>query len=157
VLDRRPGDVSGVKLLDDGGTGIAYESPGLAMSRLRQESRRQRGSHHYYVQLKAGFWQQGWVAELSAAAVAMYLVVLHEQRGDDKQAVWIAPSVGRQTYGLSDDTRGKGLAELVNHELLVLSRESVHRGSFEGRHRARNVYELDPRRLDDPPAQGPLY
>lgn len=154
-LDRRPGVATGVRLLDDGGTGASYVSPGIAMSRSKGNSRSR--TDHRYIQLKADFWTNGWVVELSAAAIAMYLVVLHEQRGDSAEAVWIAPSVGQNTYCLSTDFRSSGFRELVDLGVLTKSRQAVHRGAFSGRERARNIYQLVPNAMAHVPKGRPGY
>ncbi|MFH0245809.1 hypothetical protein ACGRHY_26110 [Streptomyces sp. HK10] len=41
--------------------------------------------------------------ELPGAVIAMYLILLHEQRGQEKK-VWLSPRSGRERYDLSDET-----------------------------------------------------
>ncbi|MGW5434075.1 hypothetical protein ACWET9_44165 [Streptomyces sp. NPDC004059] len=103
---------------------------------------------HLYVQLPAGLWTNGWITELSGAAVAMYLVLLHERRGEENKAVWLSPRIGRERYDLSDETRRKGLNELAAHQLVTVRRRSVHQGLFEDHFRSRNVYEFEAEDLD---------
>jgi hypothetical protein len=140
-LDRRPGDAARVHLLDDAGSGKKYVEPGPLMNRKSKRPAPNR-EQHYYVRLPKEFWTEGWIAALSGAAIAMYLVVLHEERGREGHRVWIAPSVGTAVYDISAETRGKGLRELVDLDLLDLEHDRVTPGSFDERYRARNVYRL---------------
>ncbi|MFI9155699.1 hypothetical protein [Streptomyces sp. NPDC053367] len=142
-LQHRQGAPSAVHLLSDAGTGRPYEAPGPAMKRLSRAQKQE----HFYVQLPAGLWTQGWVMELSGAAIAMYLVVLHEKRGEEK-TVWLSPRIGQERYDLSDETRRKGLNELADHRLVSVRRRPVHQGLFEDHFRSRNVYDLNPEDLD---------
>lgn len=146
ALEHRPGEAARIHMLDDAGSGAAYEAPGPLVARHRKGSTEQR-ERHFYVQLKREFWTEGWVSHLSGAAVAMYLAALHEERGKTGEAVWISPRIGQERYDLSDETRGKGLRELVNLGLLNLERRPVVQGSFDERYRARNVYRVVPNGL----------
>jgi hypothetical protein len=93
------------------------------------------------VQLDARFWTEGWVTELSGAAVTMYLACLYEQRGRAEEVIWVSPRLGRERYDLSDETRNRGLRELTEQGLLDLTRRPVPAASFfDERFRARNVY-----------------
>lgn len=140
---RRKGASSAVHLLSDAGTGRPYVAPGPA---IKQTPRSQR-EEHLYVQLPAGLWIKGWIMELSGAAIAMYLVLLHEQRGEEKQ-VWLSPRIGRERYDLSDETRRKGLTELADRGLVEVSKRPLHQGLFEDHYRSRHVYDLNPVVLD---------
>lgn len=146
ALEHRPGEAARIHMLDDAGSGAAYEAPGPLVARHRKRSTDQR-EKHFYVQLKREFWTEGWISHLSGAAVAMYLAALHEERGKTGEAVWISPRIGRERYDLSDETRGKGLAELVNLGLLNLEKRPVPQASFDERYRARNVYRVIPNGL----------
>ncbi|MPY38106.1 hypothetical protein FNH09_44935 [Streptomyces adustus] len=154
-LQHRQGASSAIHLLSDAGTGRPYQAPGLAMKRLAVKAQRE---EHLYVQLPAGLWTKGWISDLSGAAVAMYLVLLHERRGEDK-TVWLSPRIGRERYDLSDETRRKGLNELAQHQLVSVRRRPVHQGLFEDHFRSRNVYELNPEDLDryEPGEQHPWF
>jgi len=141
-LQHRQGAPSAIHLLSDTGTGRPYEAPGLAYKKVPKAQR----GEHLYVQLSAALWTSGWIAELSGAAIAMYLVLLHEARGEDKP-VWLSPRIGRERYDLSDETRRKGLSDLVERQLVSVRRRPVHQGLFEDHYRSRNVYQLLPDRL----------
>lgn len=142
-LQHRQGASSAIHLLTDAGTGRPYVAPGPAMKRLSRAEKQE----HLYVQMPAGLWTNGWVMELSGTAIAMYLVLLHERRGEDR-AVWLSPRIGRERYDLSDETRRKGLNELAAHRLISVRRRPVHQGLFEDHFRSRNVYEFDPDDLE---------
>ncbi|MEU0156976.1 hypothetical protein [Micromonospora fulviviridis] len=145
ALEHRPGEAARIHMLDDAGSGAAYQAPGPLVTRSRKHSTDR--EKHFYVQLKREFWTEGWISHLSGAAVAMYLAALHEERGKTGEAVWISPRIGRECYDLSDETRGKGLAELVNLGLLNLEKRPVPQASFDERYRARNVYRIVPNGL----------
>ena len=154
ALDRRPGDVTRVHLLDDAGSGLPYQPAGSLAARAARRSRKDR-EQHFYVQLDAQFWTRGWVTALSGAAVAMYLACLYEQRGQPDAPVWVSPRMGRERYDLSDETRNKGLRELTDQGLLDLARRPVPATSFDERFRARNVYMLRPGAWGKGPRQPP--
>jgi hypothetical protein len=138
ALDRRQGDVTRVHLLDDAGSGDPFLPAGPLSTQAPKRTQKDR-EPHFYVKLDARFWTQGWITELSGAAVAMLLACLYEQRGRPDEAIWISPRIGRERYDLSDETRNKGLRELVDWGLLELRRRPVP-ASFDERFRARNVY-----------------
>ncbi|MGD6757311.1 hypothetical protein [Streptomyces sp. BH105] len=140
----RQGAPSSIYLLSDAGTGRPYQAPGPAMKRLTRSEK----LDHLYVQLSAGLWTNGWVMELSGAAIAMYLVLLHERRGEEDKVVWISPRIGKERYDLSDETRRKGLNELAQHRLVSVRKRPLHQGLFEDHIRSRNVYEFNPQDLD---------
>lgn len=143
ALDRRPGEVTRVHLLDDAGSGTPYRDPGTLTTRQPKRPQLAR-EPHFYVRLDRELWTEGWIAELSGAGIAMYLAALREQRGRDSEPIWISPRIGREQYDLSDETRNKGLRELVDHGLLELERQAVPQTSFDERYRARNVYRVAP-------------
>ncbi|MFE2246668.1 hypothetical protein [Streptomyces lavendulae] len=142
-LQRKRGVSSLVHLLSDAGTGRAYIAPGPAVKRADRGQR----DDHLYVQVPAGLWTNGWITALSGAAIAMYLILLNEQRGEEK-TVWISPSMGRDRYDLSDETRRRGLNELVERGLVSVAKRPLHQGLFEDHYRSRNVYDLKPQLLN---------
>lgn len=143
ALDRRPGDVTHVHLLDDAGSGEPYRPAGPLVKPAPRRSRSER-EQHFYVQLDARFWTEGWVADLSGAAIAMLLACLYEQRGRGGE-IWVSPRMGRERYDLSDETRNKGLRELTDQGILSLARRPVPAASlFDERFRARNIYLMRP-------------
>ncbi|WP_435060287.1 hypothetical protein [Streptomyces sp. bgisy060] len=158
-LRHRPGAASAIHLLSDSGDGRAYEPPGIVYKRLTgkraKPQERALRNDHLYVQLPATLWTNGWIMKLSGAAIAMYLVLLHEQRGEKKQ-VWISPRIGRELYDISDETRRKGLRELAKQALIRVSRRALHQGLFAESVRTRYVYDLDPSTLGHLQAHSPF-
>lgn len=151
ALDHRRGSVTRVHLLDDAGSGDPYEPAGGMLARSRRLSPEER-EKHFYVQLTAQYWTNGWITELSGAAIAMHLACLYEQRGQPDRTVWISPAAGRERYDLSDETRNKGLRELTDWGLLELGRRPVPGASlFDERFRARNVYLINHSRWNSKP------
>ena len=164
ALEHRPGLPPTVMLLREDGTGRPYRIPGGAMKELdsRDEesgSGRSR-SEHSYIQLPATFWTSGWAAVLTAPAIAMLLVLLSElgkrtvllRKGVEasSQPIWLSPAWADARFQLSEDTRSTGFKELRVHGLIAMKRRSVARTFFDMR-RMRNVYFLDPSRLDAGP------
>ncbi len=139
ALDRRHGDATRVHLLDDAGSGDPYRPAGPLAVPAPKRAQKDR-EQHFYVKLDARLWTEGWITELSGAAIAMLLACLYEQRGRPDEPIWISPRVGRERYDLSDETRNKGFRELVDKGLLELLRRPVPTTSFDERFRARNVY-----------------
>lgn len=142
--ERQQGAPSHIRLLSDTGDGRPYRAPGLTMRKATKQEK----AANLYVQLAAGFWTKGWVAHLSGATIAMYLVLLHEQMGEENKSVWIAPRMGQERFDLSDETRRKGLKELVDQSLAAVRKRPLHQGLFNEAYRTRNVYDLTPRGLD---------
>jgi hypothetical protein len=143
ALDRQPGNVTRVHLLDDAGTGTPYRDPGSLTCKKAGLSDRER-EQHSYVQLPGEYWTNGWVTHLSGAATAMYLAALRGERGPVHEPVWISPRIGREQYDLSDETRTKGLKELVDDELLDLERRPAPQTAFDEGNRARSICHVVP-------------
>lgn len=148
IVEQRPGAPSVVTLLNEAGTGEPYELPGTAYQRLRAKP--EKADAHRYIQIPDGFWTNGWVAVLSGAAVAMMLV-LYTELGNSPAAttdLWFSPRQASMRYGLSEDTRSKGLRELRAAGVINARQRSASRDTFDFR-RLRNTYRLNPSRLAD--------
>lgn len=145
VLPRR-GQPSRVTLLDEGGRDVAYEPPGQAFGKARNSPDEWR---HRYVQIPDTFWTNGWIAVLSGAAVAM-LLVLFTERGSkpSTQDLWFSPKRAVELYGLSEDTRAKGLRELRAAGLVSARKRSASRDALDFR-RLRNTYRIEDDRFDE--------
>lgn len=142
----RPGQPSRVTLLDEGGTEAPYMLPGQAIATLRNGPEEWR---HRYIQIPDTFWTNGWIAVLSGAAVAMFLV-LYAERGNKSrtQDLWFSPKRAVELYGLSEDTRSKGLRELRAAGLISARKRPASRDALEFR-RLRNTYRIEDERLND--------
>lgn len=146
-LSTIPGYSSTVQLLNEAGTGTAYELPGSAYNRLR-ESNPKAAAAHRYIQLPASLWTSGWVAVLSPAALSMLLVLRVHAGANPSEDVWISPGYAKDTYLLSEETRTRGLRELAQVGLISITRRQlVSSDSFDFR-RFRNLYQFKPERLE---------
>ncbi|NMR21660.1 hypothetical protein [Cellulomonas fimi] len=136
---RHPGMPPRIWLLDEGAQGVPYTLPGSAFNAARNTPDAWR---HRYIQLPDTLWTNGWIATLSGAAIAM-LLVLYAERGTDKSGkeLWFSPKRADQLYGLSEDTRSKGLRELRAAGLVSARRRSATRNALDTR-RVRNTYKL---------------
>ncbi len=133
------GKPSVVYLLDDAGRGIAYKPPGVV--------------HERYLKLPPSFWMQGWHVVLSAAAIALLLVLRDQQSLEPNKSIWVSPSRARELYMLSPDTWTKGTHELQDHGLVSIAHIPVSADAF-GWRRVRNTYRFEMQRLDNPPKLG---
>ncbi|MCW2901983.1 MAG: hypothetical protein JWO67_4248 [Streptosporangiaceae bacterium] len=138
-LERVPGRDSVVHLLDDIGLGRSYELPGAAYNRLREDPEAAR--MHTYLKVPGALWTRGWMSILPGPAVAMLIVLLYESSRTDKTWVWFSPSVADLRYGISEDTRVKGIRKLQQAGLIDIGRQPVGTDTFDYK-RFRNVYQL---------------
>jgi DNA-binding transcriptional ArsR family regulator len=143
----RSGQPNRITLLDEGGNGVAYRLPGDAYNKARGTGEEWR---HRYIQIPDTLWTNGWVATLSGAALAMLLVLFGElgQRDATKTDIWFSPSRAQKIYGLSEDTRSKGLRELRAAELITARKRAVSRDVLDFR-RLRNTYRLELDKLNE--------
>ena len=76
------------------------------------------------------------------AALAMLLVILEEQYGQD-QAVWFSEKRFADRFNLSRDARSEGARELFQRELIVIRRAPVtNSGAAFEREANRNTYQV---------------
>lgn len=152
-VTNRSGAPNVVRLLDDAGTGKAYETPGMAYNRLRGK-KGDAAQLHRYIQLPPELWTSGWMAVLSPAALAM-LIVLRVQVGakdPDTEEVWISPEYAAKAFLLAEETRTRGVRELQRAGLLTIRRRQLAIvDSFDFR-RYRNTYQLHLAALATPAA-----
>jgi hypothetical protein len=149
-VESRAGQPNVVTLLSETGTGDPYELPGAAYNRLRNKKPRDLAEEHRYIQLPNELWTKGWIPVLSGAAVAMLLVLYTElgSKNPEHTDLWFSPRQAELRYGLSEDTRSKGLRELRAAELITARRQPIAPDNFDFQ-RLRNVYRLEPQRLQD--------
>lgn len=131
-LEPQWGRPSAIKLLSATGNGGEYTQP-------RDDGR--------YVGVPVAFWTRGWIIQLSPTAVAL-LLVLREALGGYSDPRYIG-TAKRQRYGLSHHTWTEARKELEGQGLLIVKREP--QGSFYDYTRLRNAYQIDLKRLEDPP------
>jgi hypothetical protein len=147
-VQSQPGHANRVTVLNETGTGEKYTAPGAAVSRGGGDK-----SKHLYVQIPAAFWTSGYLALLTGAGLALYLILLDQygpgQLAADPEPVWFSPKLFAERYGLSDDTRAKGIGDLRDLGLLNIRRQAINPGDFD-LERIRNVYTLQPSTLSEP-------
>ena len=146
LVQERAGQPNRIVLLDEAGSGAPYELPGKAFSRARGTGDEWR---HRYIQIPDTLWTNGWLATLSGAALAMLLVLYVELGQDDPEStdLWFSPSRADRLYGLSEDTRSKGLRELRAAGLVSSRRKPASRNALDFR-RMRNTYRLETAQLN---------
>jgi hypothetical protein len=138
---RRPGVPSQVFLRDERGTGAEYELPFAALQAKREQGETE-DRDDYYVTLPSEFFTRGWIAVLSAPAVAMLLVMVLEARYSGRtRGLWHSPAQAKQRFGLSQDTRSAGLQELELYGIVDRRTGPVSPGVFDMKRR-RNIYDL---------------
>lgn len=134
-------------LLDEGGNDNTYVLPGEAYNKSKGSGQEWR---HRYIQIPDTLWTNGWVATLSGAALAMLLVLFAElgQKDASKTDIWFSPSQAKKIYGLSEDTRSKGLRELRGAGIITARKRSASRDVLDFR-RLRNMYRIEFDRFTD--------
>jgi len=149
---RQPGTPSQVFLLDERGTGDEYKLPFKALEAKRDEGEAV-GRDGYYVTLPAEFFTRGWIAVLTAPAVAMLLVMVLEARYSGRtRGLWHSPAQALKRFGLSQDTRTAGLKELELYGIADRRTGPVSPGVFDMKRR-RNIYDLHLEQLRVDPGQ----
>lgn len=107
---------------------------------------------HYNVQIPSELWTSGYMAVLTGPGVALLLILL-DQYGPGKitepRPVWFSPRVLKERYGLSDETRIKGMNDLRQLGFLTIKRQPINPQDFDIQ-RIRNTYTLDLSALDRP-------
>ena len=99
----RPGRHPTLRPLREDGSGEPYTLPGPEAEPGKPPSFRQ---------LQAEFWTNGWITKLSGPAIAVWLAYV-DAKGANNEDPWISERQTRDRYGLTDDTRKKGLKELI--------------------------------------------
>jgi len=149
---RKPGVPSRVFLLDERATGHAYELPFTALD-SKKDAGEELGRDDYYITLPVDFFTRGWIAVLSAPAVAMLLVMVLEARYSRKvKGMWHSPKQAAERFGLSQDTRTAGLQELERYGVVVKRTMPVSPAVFDMKRR-RNIYDLHMEQLLVAPGQ----
>lgn len=151
AVEKRPGNPSRLFLREETGTGATYTHPGSHWG-SRSAGPTREGPH--YTVLPASLWLNGWIAALSAPALAMLLILLEQTRGKTFEGLWFAPSVAAKRYQLSETTRRKGVDELAKLDLVFVERAPVGRGTLNAI-RERNTFTLNLPRLDERPEDEP--
>ena len=104
TVQAQPGLANRVTVLNE--TGGADPGPYLVPGAAARAQRNKPGpSPHRYVQIPQEFWTSGYMAVLSGAGVALYLILLDQysryHRQDPPASIWFSPAAFRDLYGLS--------------------------------------------------------
>lgn len=122
--------------LEESGSEEPYEPAGAVA--LREPERDERG----YFRVPDAFWTSGLCAQLSGAALSMYLICL-SVGWREEQPFWFSGKAFKDRFGLSDSTRKKGLRELVELGVLSEDERSIDsEGGSMGRRFKRKIYLL---------------
>ncbi len=102
-----------------------------------------------WVNLPVTFWTNGWIVRLSGRAIAL-LLILSELVGekDREQGAHVRPDRARLQYGLSEDTWTRGVKELKEAGIIIVTREK--HGELWDFVRLRNKYKVIHSRFDTP-------
>ena len=140
-LERRRGEPTLIRLLNESGNRAAYSLPSSAHVLSRTADKQD----HVYLKVPTELWTLGHIQSMSAAALAMLLVLLAEQPKGHAAAWWSTEAFPRR-YNLTAGTRSVGTRELVARRLLHVQKRSVtamgRSQSTFSRERVRNVYTL---------------
>jgi hypothetical protein len=155
TVQARPGQANLVTVLEETGNGSPYTPAGYAANRLRDTDA---GLSHLYVQIPRELWTSGCMSVITGAGLA-FLLILLDQYGPGKvpspaPAVWISPKTFDDRYALSDDTRAKGMKDLLSLGLITVRRQPVNPDDFD-LERVRNTYTLDLDALTPHPPRTP--
>lgn len=144
-----------VTVLDEGGSGHPYTLPGPTIKRLQEAEKA--WNRHAYEKVPVELWTNGWMAALTGPALACLLVLRSappSPDGSPNLASWFSPTLLKDRYNMSDDTRLRGMRGL--EELgLVTSRQSALARTSVDFQRYRTEYTLRPGRLQSPPVEKP--
>lgn len=150
TIVRRPGQATQLFLVDERRNGEPYRVPGEVLRGMRDlQSRR----GHFYVQIPAGLWSNGWIQTLSALGTGMLLILLAETSSQD-EPVWFSPTQADERFWLTAQSRSRGIQELAELGLVTIRRRALSRDVF-AEHRYRNTYTMHPRGLQRPPGLRP--
>lgn len=143
TVESNPGHANKVTVLEETGNGHPYTPPGNAARQLKGSDE---GYKHLYAQIPSELWTQGYMALLSGAGLAFFLILLHQLALRSPPLIalmplWISPKNLADHYAISDDTRSKGMTELQDLGLITISRRPINPGDFDIQ-RLRNTYTL---------------
>jgi hypothetical protein len=138
VVTQRPGKHPTITILNEDGSGAPYSKPGLTAVK---------GGEPTYRQMSHEWWTNGWIAELDGASIVTWLVY-QDESGKQSDFVWLTPDQSLLRYGLSIDTRKKGLRQLRNVGLVEHKR--VRHSEAFAAERSITKYRLVPQRLAAP-------
>jgi hypothetical protein len=141
--DLQPGKPTVIHLLREDGSGRAYTDPADAYKKVTGSDKKaitEKRRRELHLTVPDTFWTDGWIAMLSARAVAM-LLVIGEVTFSDREWDWVSPRIARRRYGISEDTWSRGIKELYAQQIIEIRRRPVSLDDFDFR-RVRNTYRV---------------
>lgn len=145
--EKRPGRPSRLFLREETGSGAPYTHPG---SHWETKNPKLLKTAPRYTRLPSDLWVKGWMAQLSAPALAMLVVLLEQSRGKNFEELWFSPSVAAKRYGLSETTRRRGIDELAESKVIFVDHMPVGRGGL-SMIRQRKTFTINMARLSERP------
>lgn len=149
-LDRTSGAAPRTQLRREDGTGGLYKLPGEKKVTIVEGTVRA-AAEGKYLTLPAAFFTNGWIAALSARAIAAYLALLVQHDMEPDKPAFIAPSIRSDRFGMTEDSFLRGCAELVFYRLVLHQTAPVQRDWSTSRGRARHAFILVPTALGNDP------
>ena len=140
TLEKRRGESTLITLREESGLDARYTLPSTAYAKA---SGPEQAAPHLYFKIPLKLWTEGHIQSMSAAALAMLLILLAERNVDGRRTWWSTerfPSL----FNLSPAIRSQGTTELELRFLVDVRRESVTSSTSPtfSRERVRNTYRL---------------
>jgi hypothetical protein len=151
-VDRTSGASPRTQLRREDGSGAPYRLPGEKETMLVEGAVRRQAEGNY-IALPAALFTNGWVAALSARAIAAFLALLVQHNLEPDKPAFIAPSIRVDRFGLSDDSFYRGVAELVFYGLALHRPAPVQREWSTTRGRVRHSFVPLPNALGNDPTR----
>jgi len=149
-LDRTNGAAPRTQLRREDGSGGAYKLPGEKEIVIVEGAPRSTAEGKY-LPLPAVFFTNGWVAALSARAIAAFLAILVQHGMEPNKPAFIAPSIRSDVFGMTEDSFLRGCAELVFYRLVLHETAPVQRDWSSSPGRVRHAFVPLPSALGNSP------
>lgn len=148
---REPGGPRVVQLANELDPTAPYVRPG---TEKHHPQRRNDGTESHtlgYFRVPPALWTYRTVpaiGTLSGPGLAMYLLMLYYHRVDEDgkiERVWFSAKQFKERHGLSDDTRLRGITDLINHKIIDSETQQFDQAKGkEGRTYTRRLLNLRP-------------
>ncbi|NKY43559.1 hypothetical protein [Nocardia cerradoensis] len=135
-ITRVPGEPSTVALLDESGSGAAYQLPSTAYYHAKTLAEKAKSAErkkkfekemdaNLYSRLPLTLWTNGHIQAMSSAALAMLLILMSNSRASEGKEIWWSTQKFPERYGISPATRARGTSELQARGLLKVTKRLV--------------------------------
>lgn len=148
IVDDTPGRSYIIRPLHESGNGKPYTAP------YNNPNRRGRqGFDNLYIKIPVGLWTNGWITQLPGHALATLLIYTQlrssKPRAQQTQPVWLSPGLAHKRYGVSDDTRFRGLSVLADLGLATVETQGHAKPPYRATNRQMVLLHTD--RLNELP------